>query len=138
MDISTKFTSVLFVLAATVACSDPAASVDAPIASCECPASESPLQGRIVTEVSPVGQLAIEVGTSKVGNGCASPNAILLSGGCQIEEPALEQSPDFRLVDSYKLLGTQGGKDGWVCTWYNSGTVVGHASMTLTCLNPAQ
>jgi hypothetical protein len=118
-------------------CSGPNDTVDAATPACECPIAEPPLAGRIVTEVSQ-GVGNIELGSSATGGACSNPKAVVLSGGCQIAEPAIEQSPNVRLVDSFKVVGQPGGQDGWGCTWYNSGTTVGHANMTLTCLNPAQ
>lgn len=123
------------IIALFAACSDPATAADSALATCECPASEAPLSGRIVNEAV-TGQ-AIAIGAGVSGGGCTNTKAVLLSGGCQIEEAALEQSGDIQLVGSFRGVGTSGAPDVWVCRWYNRGAIAGHATSTVSCLNPA-
>ncbi|HVV84159.1 MAG TPA: hypothetical protein VHE35_13885 [Kofleriaceae bacterium] len=64
-----------------VACSDDSPG-DADASTCDCPASEPPLAGRIVHLHSPAGEIPAN-GMGNAAQGCPT-NAVLLGGGCHL------------------------------------------------------
>jgi len=94
--------------------------------SCDCPAAEPPLSGRIVrvTETVP---LAVQ-DTGGVSSICDT-GATLLGGGCGL------QTGDDRIFIS---LSTPGGSPAsWACRWNNPTTDANTGIATAICLMPA-
>lgn len=113
-----------------IACSDDSPPrVDA--ATCDCPAAEAPLAGRITTvtttrQIQPPNPPA-EDGRESVGASCPQ-GAILLSGGC--EAPG---GPMMLLEVSFPTdIGS------WVCGWKNTDTIPITTKAIAKCLVPAQ
>lgn len=98
-------------------------------ASCDCPASEPPLSGRI-TNIDVTQEIAPN---SRGGNGAACPaDAVLLSGSCTtavinpIRNVTLEQS------------GFYESGNGWHCEFKNNENTPVTIKATARCLVPAQ
>ena len=110
-----------------LSCSDDSPT-RADAASCECPASEPPLAGRIVSVTS----MATGAGSADVGPGASCPDgAVLLSGGCFV---ANFQGQDVTLRVS--APGTSG--TGWNCDFRNNGTTPVEVGAVARCLKQAQ
>lgn len=119
------------------ACSSEPRAVDSAPGACECPAAESPLAGRIVTEVKSGGDIQ-PMTSNFFPASCTNPAAELLSGGCAPEDQTLLDG-NLVLLASTKLDGGAGSPDAWSCAWQNKNAAKSaHILITLTCLNPAQ
>ena len=116
-------------------CSDsPVSAIDSGPVECNCPLAEPPLAGRITHESTYGGDITVQVGgTSITGAGCQNSGAVLLSGGCKLEDENLSGTGKYILVESYQVVAQQ----SWQCRWRNENDVAARVNMTLTCLNPA-
>jgi len=109
-----------------LACSDDSPS-DADAAVCDCPASESPLAGRIIE----ITQLITITANGAGSNTAACPvGATLLGGGCTIEAGGAGVGI-LTLAESGPLLG------GYACTWTSTVPNPSTAKATAFCLVPA-
>lgn len=104
---------------------------DSDAASCECPASEPPLLGRVqefeVSTTLPPANMAPTFGKES-GNARCSEGALLLSGGCA---PAVGTVPDIVLEGSFS------GSGGWACYWKNLSNEPVPVRTIVRCLMPA-
>lgn len=113
-----------------IACSDDSPP-QADAATCDCPAAEAPLAGRIVT-VTTTGRVPppdppAEDGRESVAASCPQ-GATLLSGGCDAVG-----APLSLLEVSFP---TDNGS--WVCGWKNTDTIPITTKAIAKCLVPAQ
>lgn len=108
------------------------ASSDSDAASCDCPASESPLLGRTrefeVSTTIPPANMAPAFG-KKGGFALCPEGSLLLSGGCT---SAVGTVPDIVLEGSYS------GENGWSCSWKNLTNDPVPVRSIARCLMPAQ
>jgi len=104
---------------------DSPGSADA--ATCDCPAAEPPLSGRIVRVTETVALAAQDIGGT--GASCAA-GATLLGGGCAL------QTLDDRVTVSYTSPDV-GGAESWTCSWNNPTTDANTGIATAICLMPA-
>jgi hypothetical protein len=111
-------------IALTLACSDSPHGADA--ATCECPAAELPLAGRIVNVESP----ATLAPNSDGGAGALCPDgAIRLTGSCT----AGGSVPNIVLQQSgYDIPADQ----NWTCNWHNNLGISVAVKAVVTCLKP--
>ena len=107
-----------------LSCSDDSPS-RADAAACECPTSEPPLAGRIVS----VTAMATAAGSADVVPGALCPaGALALGGGCFI--------PNFQGQD-VTLRESTGGDTGWRCNYKNNGATPVEVGVFVRCLKPA-
>jgi len=100
---------------------------DADAATCDCPAAEPPLAGRIVRVTETVALAAQD--TAGVNVDCAA-NATLVGGGCGL------QTVDDRIMVTYASPDL-GGAETWACSWNNPTTTANTGVATAICLMPA-
>lgn len=122
-----------FGVATVLSCSD-----DSPrhsdAATCDCPAGEPPLAGRIIVQenLQMVGSAGgVDNGNGDAGAGCP-PGAQLLSGSCTTTSLSLL---DVTLKESGSLGSTQ---PGWRCSFHNNTNSPIQIRAAVTCLIPAQ
>ena len=107
-----------------LSCSDDSPS-RADAAACECPTSEPPLAGRIVSVTS----MATAAGSAVVGPGAFCPEgALALGGGCFI---ANSQAHDVTLRQS------TGGDTSWFCDYKNNEATPVEVGAFVRCLKSA-
>jgi hypothetical protein len=95
---------------------------------CDCPASEAPIAGRLVVIESPPQSIAPgEV--LPVGTGC-TPGMQFLSGTCTAADPTRPQ--DVTVVQ----FGFDKTSFGWDCVFKNNGLISVMVKTTLLCLRP--
>lgn len=123
----TLVTGVVAGIGIIVACSDDSPG-DADAASCNCPAAEPPLAGRIVR-----GR----------GTGPIDPNGEgFASAGCQLGATLLSGS--CRLMNGNRSISlteagfVNGGGQGYQCQWSSSSPVANTGIAEVICLMPAQ
>lgn len=112
-----------------IACSD-SSSPQADAATCNCPAAEPPLAGRIVEQAStavlqPANPPAQD-GRGDVGVLCPA-GATVLSGGCHATG-----GPTILLERAFPT------ENGWLCAWKNTDTIPITTKAIVKCLMPAQ
>ena len=96
---------------------------------CDCPAAEPPLSGRIVRVTETVALAAQD--TAGVGARCAT-GATLLGGGCDLE------TPDKGITIFLNTPSDPtGGVEAWACRWNNPTTDANTGIATAICLMPA-
>ena len=100
---------------------------DADAATCDCPAAEPPLAGRIVRVTETVALAAQD--TAGVNVDCAA-NATLVGGSCGL------QTVDDRIMVTYASPDL-GGAETWACSWNNPTTTANTGVATAICLMPA-
>ena len=100
---------------------------DADAATCDCPAAEPPLAGRIVRVTNTVALAAQD--TNQTNADCAA-GGTLIGGGCAL------QTVDDRIFVSYASPDI-GGSESWACRWNNSTTDANTGVATAICLMPA-
>lgn len=96
---------------------------------CDCPAAEPPLAGRIVRVSATVS--VVPGGPSSVGNLCPTGSA-LLGGGCKLADNVSD--PTYHLINA----GSNGNQSGFVCTWPNNGAATRDGIAEAFCLVPPQ
>lgn len=108
-----------------------APNVDAPAATCDCPAAEPPLAGRITV----VNVLQTIPGTDRGGQTAVCPEgAIRLSGSCTagdlatIRNVTLQQSGYYGIGDEFRA---------WHCEFRNNEATPVVIKASVTCLIPA-
>ena len=107
-----------------LACSDDSPH-DADAASCDCPAAEAPLAGRIVERT-----YTIIVDADGSGTALCPPGATLLGGGCTIEAAGAGVGT-ITLFESGPRIG------GHTCRWISTVPNPSTAKATAFCLVPA-
>ena len=100
---------------------------DADAATCDCPAAEPPLAGRIVRVSETVALAAQDSGGT---NASCATGATLLGGGCDL------QTGNDRITVSY-ASPDGGGAEAWNCGWNNPTTTANTGIATAICLMPA-
>jgi hypothetical protein len=112
-----------------LACSDDSPpSVDAAV--CDCPASEAPIAGRLMLVRGTETPVAPD-GASGGGNAICPTGAIVLSGGCFVDEAVVRNI-------TLREFGKIDGQEGHYCVWLNSHTEAQMVHAEATCLVPAQ
>lgn len=118
---------VAFGIATVLSCSDDARHSDA--ATCDCPASEAPIAGRIVAIDSDVITIAPgQQGTASTG---CSPGMQFISGSCG--QPNLQTTDDITL----QIAAFEKTTSGWLCVFKNNKTVPVQVKATILCLKPS-
>lgn len=122
-------------ISAVLACSDDSPP-KADAASCDCPAAEAPLPGRVV-EVIEARMLPPSTefnGRASGGAGCPE-NSILLTGGCM---GGTGQAPDVVLEQSSPTPRENGNPGtSWNCRWRNNTNQPVEVRGIVRCLVPA-
>ena len=116
-------------VALVVACSDDSPG-DADAATCDCPAAEPPLAGRIAQvrgTDAPVDPNGLGVATAS----CPA-NAILMSGWCEYHSGGSAQAA---LVSSGPFPSQP---QTWTCVWNNYNAGIGTVHAVAFCLTPPQ
>lgn len=111
-----------------LACGDDGVNpVDAQ-AACDCPAAEPPLAGRIVVETA-----TVDLETGGIGSAVANcpTGAILLSGGCRLQE----SNAAITLSESH---GRNANEEVWTCDWRNDTVNANTGIAEAYCLMPAE
>lgn len=114
---------------AVVACSDDAPG-NADAATCDCPAAEPPLPGRIVSRTATGNIAPGSVGAASVQ--CPA-GGVILGGGC-----SLLNADSRTVLQESKVLRSGGGAAGFVCTWYSGAAAADTGTAEAICLMPAQ
>jgi hypothetical protein len=128
------FSGVALGVVFVISCGPSVAHVDAADASCNCPASEPPLTGRIVTYTGTTTIKANSTGISEAlcpNVGAQLVHGVVLSGGC---EPSGSLIPN-----NLTLVGTGAAATdiGWGCKWNNQSATDIVITTYVRCLNPA-
>jgi hypothetical protein len=97
---------------------------------CNCPAAEPPLTGRVVQVTAKASILA---GFSQSAVSVCPAGATVLAGGCRLD--AL--NPDVILVDDGPLTPNDGTSIGWYCGWKNPTADTVNVTGFAICLTPA-
>jgi len=100
---------------------------DADAATCDCPAAEPPLAGRIVRVTETVALAAQDTGG--ISADCAA-GATLVGGGCAL------QTIDDKIMVTYASPALDGA-ERWTCSWNNPSTTANTGVATAICLMPA-
>jgi hypothetical protein len=121
----------IFAVVTILACGDDSPTpADADAGSCECPASEPPLAGRIVrVKSSPAEIRANEF--SLASTGCPE-GGIALGGSCSIVQ--LNGIEQVRLIQGGHSV--EESPNAWVCTWFNGTSVAVTGVASVNCLIP--
>lgn len=125
-------TGAAFGIAAVLSCSD-GSPRHSDAATCDCPASEPPLAGRIimVDDIVTMGPVnGPENGDGFAGLGCPSGTQ-LLSGSCSNTGTS---SPDIILRQSGFSINSD---NGWRCLFHNNTTTPIQIKATVICLKTA-
>lgn len=129
-------TSILLILTGIVAgvtfvvsCSDDSPGT-ADAATCDCPAAEPPLAGRIVVVEATRTLAASEVASLQA---VCPTGAQLLSGSCTHAATAPQSDPDIRLKESGFYPNSP---NFWSCTYQNSATQTREFRVQAICLKP--
>lgn len=96
---------------------------------CDCPAAEPPLAGRIVSVANTATIASGETGSQ--GASCPA-GAIVLGGSCLSDDEGAV--PDITLQQS----GTYPESAAWLCQWHNNSPDPVVMRVAVTCLKPAQ
>jgi len=124
-------TGAAFGVAAVLSCSD-SSPRHSDAATCDCPTSEPPLAGRIISRnaIATMGPVnGPELGEGGTAAGCPQ-GAQLLSGGCSTTKVS---SSDVFLRES----GYVNDSVGWRCTFHNNTTSPIEFKASVICLTPA-
>jgi hypothetical protein len=124
-------TGVAFGVAAVLSCSDNSPR-HSDAATCDCPASEPPLAGRIISRdsIATMGPVnGVDNGEGITSVGCPQ-GAQLLSGGCSTTS---QSASDVLLRES----GYVNDAVGWRCTFHNNTTSPIEFKASVICLTPA-
>lgn len=114
-----------------VACSDDSPQ-DADAAVCDCPASEPPLDGRIVSVRGGVNQ--ITAGGGGIGLANCPLGATILGGSCEVTNDDANV-----LLSESRFIRTGGSSQQFVCKWSAlNATVANTGTAEAICLVPAQ
>ena len=118
---------VLAGIALVLSCSDDSPG-HADAASCECPAAEAPIAGRITI----VQQTFVVSANARGGieGGCA-PGATMLTGSCTTD--TVNPLRDVTLEQS----GFYAQENGWYCRFKNNEAAPVTVKVSIRCLNPA-
>lgn len=121
-------TGIAIGIALVLSCGDGSPrSADAADASCNCPAAESPIAGRIM-EVTASYIIPANSMHQHQGVACPIPDpGIVLNGGC---------TADIPLNGSLVLEESAPGGIGWGCTWNNPSNVDVPVHLVVHCLKP--
>lgn len=99
-------------------------------ATCDCPASEPPITGRVIAIVGP--PVTIQPGIPTAAGVSCDPGTQLLSGACQAaNDTALE---DITLQQS----GPNPQLFGWFCAYKNNTAVAVQVKAIALCLKPSK
>lgn len=111
-----------------LACSDDSPP-HADAATCDCPAAEAPIAGRVmlVTATTPVSATS-----SAVGGAACPAGATLLTGGCG------QDGTDIDNMLVYKSQPMDDGSERWACGWHNERATEVTGKAYARCLMPAQ
>lgn len=111
-----------------LACSDDSPS-DVDAAVCDCPVSEPPIPSRIMTMRGTSFAAPAGPGAPGVATATCPVGAKLLSGGCFVDEPGVN---DITLM----AFGKEDGQEIWVCRWLNNFSQAQMVYAEATCLVP--
>ena len=120
-------TGAALACALILSCGDDSGSPADAHTTCDCPAAEPPLSGRIVRVTNTVALAAQD--TNHANADCAA-GATLIGGGCGL------QTADDRIFLSH-ATPDQGGAESWGCRWNNPTTDANTGIATAICLMPA-
>lgn len=110
-----------------IACSDDSPG-DADAATCDCPAAEPPLAGRIMSRTD---QDAIAVMGAAASRAVCNSGEVILGGGCRL------MSADGRITLSEGGIVRQGGLDSFECVFISTSPVANTSIAEAVCLAPA-
>lgn len=110
-----------------IACSDDSPG-DADAGTCECPAAEPPIAGRVARIR---GTVAIDPNAVGVQGAICPAGATLLGGSCRL----MDGDPRIVLNDAGIV---NGGGQGYQCQWKSSSPVADTGIAEAICLMPAQ
>jgi hypothetical protein len=110
-----------------LACGDDAMQTVDAQATCDCPAAEPPLDGRIV-KLTDTG--AVNAGQSGVAAASCPEGGLVIGGGCHLEE----QNVEITLNSSRPATNPE----QWACFWDNPTTLDNVGVATAICLVPAE
>jgi hypothetical protein len=128
--VATLAVGAAFGVALVLSCSDDAPhKVDA-ATTCDCPASEPPLAGRIVTASSTV---TIAAGAIDSAAAVCPPGSQILSGSCTGTNPS-GTSPGLVLMESGFYIAQP---TAWQCWFKNTGATSIDVKASAICLNPS-
>ncbi len=115
--------------ALVVACSDDSPS-DADAAACDCPASEAPIAGRVMSVTAPT-----SIGANSSGGLAAQcpTGAILLGGGCRLDLGL--DDPDVHVSVAAPSTALP---EAFACQWVSTSSQTRTAVAVARCLVPAQ
>jgi hypothetical protein len=121
----------VFAVVTILACGDDSPTpADADAGSCECPAAEPPLAGRIVRVKGTPAQIRANE-FSLASTGCPE-GGIALGGSCTLSETSgIEQ---VRLIQGGHAV--EESPNAWVCTWFNGSTAPVTGVAAVNCLVP--
>lgn len=111
-----------------VACSDDSPR-DADAATCDCPAAEPPLAGRVMQVRGTDADL--QANGTGVGVATCPANSILISGWCELTNSSAQAA----LVNSGPFPSQP---QTWTCEWRNYNAGIGTVHAVAFCLMPAQ
>ena len=98
-------------------------------ATCDCPASEPPIAGRlVVVEGDPT---ILQAGEQSIATAACPPGLQFLSGSCTNDPPTVIE--DITL----QQFGFDKASFGWACVFKNNKTVSVSVKATVLCLNPS-
>jgi hypothetical protein len=117
----------VFGVGMVLSCGDNAPrSLDA--ATCDCPASEPPIAGRLLVIEGAPG--TVQAGAQGVAGASCPPGLQFLSGTCTNDPPTSLE--DITLVQ----FGLSSAGFGWSCVFRNNKTVPVSVKATVVCLKP--
>lgn len=120
------FAGAVFGVAMVLSCGDDARHSDA--ATCDCPASEPPIAGRIVVSES---MATIDAGTQGGAGTSCSPGMVFLSGSCSGDN--LQTTEDITLqVAAFNNMDP----GGWLCVYKNNTSSPVRVKASIRCLKP--
>jgi hypothetical protein len=135
------YTKIMFLLSGVVlgvvfvvSCGPSVSHVDAADSACNCPASEPPLAGRVVTYTDTRTIKANSTGFTEAlcpAVGAQLVHGVVVSGGC---EPSGSLIPNNLTLVGTGAPATEGG---WHCSWNNQSATDVAITTYVRCLNPA-
>ncbi|HEY4242187.1 MAG TPA: hypothetical protein VGM88_20360 [Kofleriaceae bacterium] len=124
-------TGAAFGIGVTLSCSSSPGTADA--ATCDCPAAEAPIAGRLVSVTSDV---VVAAGSDGDLSASCPDGSMTLSGGCSPTDPNIR--PRNLILSQSGVPETAPAlAPGWVCTFHNSGSASISVRATAYCLKPA-
>lgn len=126
--LSTTLFGAVLGISLVLACGDDGHDIDAAraddAATCDCPAAEPPITGRIMVRTS-----TVDIAANDVASNLAACNSgeEMLGGGCE----SLTALDDMTLVSS-----ARDDAGSWKCTWRNANPVAQPTTAQAFCLVP--